>query len=616
MANNKDNELPPKEAAPPAPVQKKPVPKKAAPPAPVSKNKQEKKLETVEHEANNKTTATKKPVVDGIDTTPGTEKTNKTMKENASLLGRLRRAIGENTRPYGLTPPFVKKGPRTGPKTVDPLKGSTVDPLKGSTVDPTKGSTLPPYKKFTKEEVELDEVSREKLKKYLLDRDAEIETNPNYPTRQKFRSRMGGGGTAIAKLGGRGSKRIKVPATKEEVEQTNEAVLTLSQRIKRAQIMRREAPKIERAREISRTRFAREDQLKNRAEVLARRLVKKKFAGQRGYDYQKLSTSEKMSIDAMVDKKVDLIHRLAKRLFPIVKRKEVARMLAIHTGINTTPGAAPVNIVNSYDPLQEMPEKYKTGIKSTDAARAAHFARQTKMSPEQAVPAPGDATAKTKLSKHTKKYKEMFGEEITGLKKKAEKSGISYGTLKKVYDRGMAAWRTGHRPGTTPQQWAFARVNSYITKGKGTYHGADKDLREQAELNEWYIDTANKYKPSRGDSIVTNNGGRVFGRVERVDETSVYFRNQNDQRVYKTEINNVSKVDHWDGTLTENHSPECSDYEEKPSLSKRMKKAMKKDIKEAQREAGYEEIPVKRKGKIVFRKYRPETDVDKEEGEG
>jgi hypothetical protein len=25
----------------------------------------------------------------------------------------------------------------------------------------------------------------------------------------------------------------------------------------------------------------------------------------------------------------------------------------------------------------------------------------------------------------------------------------------------------------------MARVNSYITKGKGTYHGADKDLREE-----------------------------------------------------------------------------------------------------------------------------------------
>ena len=64
------------------------------------------------------------------------------------------------------------------------------------------------------------------------------------------------------------------------------------------------------------------------------------------------------------------------------------------------------------------------------------------------------------------------------IKKKADKSGMPAGILKKVYDRGVAAWRTGHRPGTTPQQWGLARVNSYITKGKGTYHGADKDLRK------------------------------------------------------------------------------------------------------------------------------------------
>jgi len=64
-----------------------------------------------------------------------------------------------------------------------------------------------------------------------------------------------------------------------------------------------------------------------------------------------------------------------------------------------------------------------------------------------------------------------------GLAAKAAKSGVSLGTLKKVYARGVAAWRTGHRPGTTPQQWGMARVNSYITKGK-TYHTADKDLHE------------------------------------------------------------------------------------------------------------------------------------------
>lgn len=69
----------------------------------------------------------------------------------------------------------------------------------------------------------------------------------------------------------------------------------------------------------------------------------------------------------------------------------------------------------------------------------------------------------------------------TGLAAKAKQSGVSIDTLRKVYKRGVAAWRTGHRPGTNPQQWGMARVNSYIMKGKGTYHGADKDLREQEE---------------------------------------------------------------------------------------------------------------------------------------
>jgi len=67
-----------------------------------------------------------------------------------------------------------------------------------------------------------------------------------------------------------------------------------------------------------------------------------------------------------------------------------------------------------------------------------------------------------------------------GLAAKAAKSGVSLSTLKKVYSRGVAAWKTGHRPGTTPQQWGMARVNSYITKGK-TYHTADKDLREESK---------------------------------------------------------------------------------------------------------------------------------------
>ena len=44
-----------------------------------------------------------------------------------------------------------------------------------------------------------------------------------------------------------------------------------------------------------------------------------------------------------------------------------------------------------------------------------------------------------KFSTYEKAFDELLENE--GLKKKAAKSGISYGTLKKVYNRGMAAWR-------------------------------------------------------------------------------------------------------------------------------------------------------------------------------
>jgi len=80
--------------------------------------------------------------------------------------------------------------------------------------------------------------------------------------------------------------------------------------------------------------------------------------------------------------------------------------------------------------------------------------------------------------KSFKEYGEIEEAADAGLAAKAAKSGISIETLRKVYRRGVAAWNSGHRPGTTPQQWGMARVNSYITKGKGTWGGADKDLHE------------------------------------------------------------------------------------------------------------------------------------------
>lgn len=66
------------------------------------------------------------------------------------------------------------------------------------------------------------------------------------------------------------------------------------------------------------------------------------------------------------------------------------------------------------------------------------------------------------------------------LKNKAKKTGIPLGILRQVYRRGIAAWKTGHVPGTTPQQWGMGRVNSFATGGKTTKM-ADKALYNQAK---------------------------------------------------------------------------------------------------------------------------------------
>ena len=159
-----------------------------------------------------------------------------------------------------------------------------------------------------------------------------------------------------------------------------------------------------------------------------------------------------------------------------------------------------------------QPARYHKGLtKATKIARDRHF--QAK----KAGPAPGDANAKTKPSKHTTFVKKMMGEatktavDLAKARIKKEKdsdkekhdramdrarlkdtrkvnmqeasfddkskaSGISVGTLKKVYQRGVAAWKTGHRPGTTPSQWGHARVNAFISKKKKGGLNHDKDL--------------------------------------------------------------------------------------------------------------------------------------------
>ena len=105
------------------------------------------------------------------------------------------------------------------------------------------------------------------------------------------------------------------------------------------------------------------------------------------------------------------------------------------------------------------------------------------------------------------------------LQKKAKKSGVPYGTLSKVFDRGLAAYRTGHRPGATPHQWAFARVNSYITKGKGTYHGADKDLRNSYEPQQVGTDASVK---AYADNVPGQDYNKIMQQIKSINRTDPF----------------------------------------------------------------------------------------------
>ena len=156
------------------------------------------------------------------------------------------------------------------------------------------------------------------------------------------------------------------------------------------------------------------------------------------------------------------------------------------------------------------PGYYKGLSNSTRSEREQHFKRQSKMhwdDPDAYKEAPGD-DSQTRVSKWTKiankrfpKRQENESDEMnesaireiikevlevmdemedeeesldeakrksgvsTALKNKAKSANAPMGALRAIYNKGLAAWRTGHRPGVGQHQWAMARVNSVLAGG-------------------------------------------------------------------------------------------------------------------------------------------------------
>jgi len=226
---------------------------------------------------------------------------------------------------------------------------------------------------------------------------------------------------------------------------------------------------------------------------------------------------------------------------------------------------------------------------STKDKRADHFKNNKDKEGEDAFkPAPGDSKADTKPSQHTKKYKKMFGEGAAdkSLQKKADKSGMPVGILKQVYKRGVAAWKGGHRPGTTPEQWGHARVNSFVTKSSGTWGGADQDLAKKvsgkSESIEEGIDIRKQLKKIKGltkkqlETLSTMNtsqltvlvqqlSGLVMGEQDELEERyadRLRDKNKSQQKAHQKRMMKSAKKSIKDYDAKNKNKNEESEVEE------------------------------------------------------
>jgi len=109
-------------------------------------------------------------------------------------------------------------------------------------------------------------------------------------------------------------------------DMTLDEVLNLQQRLKKKQMLKRIKGKIKLGRRRAKYRVANTDKLKKRSQKKAREVIRARVAGSLGKDYKKLPLAGRMQVDKKVEKKRDMIARLAKRMMPKVKKAEMERV--------------------------------------------------------------------------------------------------------------------------------------------------------------------------------------------------------------------------------------------------------------------------------------------------
>lgn len=424
-----------------------------------------------------------------------------------------------------------------------------------------------------------------------------------------------------------------------EEELDEKAPLTVQQRRQRARTMKRYAGRIARARERAARRKASPEKLKVRARRRAREIMKKRFLQNRSYD--ELSSSEKIQIDKRLMRIPDsTLNRIATRQLPAVRKAELERLASLRAAKKEESLDATFENFLSEDLneafesfLAESPARYHSGVApSTADKRRAHFNKGAEKhwdDPSAYEKAPGDATAETTPSKYTKRYHQLFTKEGAvkhdkrfkfnrqkqnphfkeleessdkALENKAKETGVAKSILKQVYDRGVAAWRTGHRPGTTPEQWGLARVNSFLTGGK-TQKTTDADLwAKHKGKSESFLDDA-KALMEAVESFVEAKDTAVkpFVTVKTPDYSTPVSKHikhhlgvgVSPEHMRKDAVRNVD-LD-YDGDVDDQEDNPAVEFggDEKQDMTKLIRKKMAGELKHTKRGLAFEGVDKK-----------------------
>lgn len=131
--------------------------------------------------------------------------------------------------------------------------------------------------------------------------------------------------TGVQGIADRVFKKMRDGMNIKEEENIHE-VLSVQQRLRKRQSLRRIKSRIKLGRRKARYKLASKEKLEKRSQKKARQTLRKRLAGKQGERYKDLPLSARIAIDRKLEKRKKAIKQIAKRLMPKVRKAEYERL--------------------------------------------------------------------------------------------------------------------------------------------------------------------------------------------------------------------------------------------------------------------------------------------------